>query len=92
MSLSMDRSFKSGCNMFDKFKGVEDRFREFEQLLSDPEGGSGTGTPIKNISVNTRTISPIVDAFREFQGVDRELDDSLDLLNDEDPEMKQDGR
>ena len=34
-------------------------------------------------------ISPIVVAFREYRQVDRELDDSLDLLNDDDPDMKQ---
>jgi peptide chain release factor 1 len=32
-------------------------------------------------------ISPVF-AFREFKRVDRELDDSLELLADDDPEMK----
>ena len=33
-------------------------------------------------------IAPVVEAFREFKQVDRELDDSLELLADDDPEMK----
>ncbi|MGA6927383.1 MAG: peptide chain release factor 1, partial [Desulfosarcina sp.] len=33
-------------------------------------------------------IAEIVAAFREFRRVDRELDESIDLLHDDDPEMK----
>jgi peptide chain release factor 1 len=74
--------------MFDKLKGVEDRFKELERLLSDPEVVQDRDAYQKYIREHA-DVAPIVTTFREFQGVDRELDDSLDLLNDEDPEMKQ---
>jgi peptide chain release factor 1 len=74
--------------MFDKLKGVEDRFKELERLLSDPEVVQDRDAYQKYIREHAE-IAPIVAAFREFKGVDRELDDSLDLLNDEDHEIKQ---
>jgi peptide chain release factor 1 len=74
--------------MFDKLKGVEDRFQELERLLSDPEVVQNREAYQKYIREHAE-ISPIVAAFREYRQVDRELDDSLDLLNDDDPDMKQ---
>jgi peptide chain release factor 1 len=74
--------------MFDKLKGVEDRFQELERLLSDPEVVQDREAYQKYIREHAE-ISPIVAAFREYRQVDRELDDSLDLLNDDDPDMKQ---
>ena len=74
--------------MFDKLKGVEDRFQELERLLSDPEVVQDREAYQKYIREHAE-LSPIVAAFREYRQVDRELDDSLDLLNDDDPDMKQ---
>jgi len=73
--------------MFDKLKGVEDRFKELERLLSDPKVVQDRDAYQKYIREHAE-ISPVVEAFRQFKQVDRELDDSLDLLNDDDPEMK----
>jgi peptide chain release factor 1 len=73
--------------MFDKLKGVEDRFKELERQLSDPKVVQDRDAYQKYIREHAE-ISPVVDAFRQFRQVDRELDDSLDLLNDDDPEMK----
>ena len=73
--------------MFDKLKGVEDRFKELERLLSDPKVVQDREAYQKYIREHAE-ISPVVEAFRQFKQVDRELDDSLDLLNDDDPEMK----
>ena len=73
--------------MFDKLKGVEDRFQELERLLSDPKVVQDRDAYQKYIREHAE-ISSIVAAFREFMRVDRELDDSLELLNDDDPEMK----
>ena len=74
--------------MFDKLKGVEDRFQELERLLSDPKVVQDRDAYQKYIREHAE-IAPIVDAFRQYKQVDRELDDSLELLNDDDPEMKQ---
>jgi peptide chain release factor 1 len=73
--------------MFEKLKGVEDRFHELERLLSDPKVVQDRDAYQKYIREHAE-ISPVIDAFREFKRVDRELDDSLELLADDDPEMK----
>ena len=73
--------------MFDKLKGVEDRFKELEQLLSDPKVVQDRDAYQKYIREHAE-ISSIVNTFREYKRVDRELDDSLELLGDDDPEMK----
>ena len=73
--------------MFNKLKGVEDRFRELERLLSEPEVVQDRNAYQKYIREHA-DISSIVTVFREYRKVDQELDDSLELLSDEDPEMK----
>ena len=73
--------------MFNKLKGVEDRFKELERLLSDPEVVQDRDAYQKYIREHAE-ISPIVNTFREYKQVDRELDDSLELMGDDDPEMK----
>ncbi|WP_372677607.1 PCRF domain-containing protein, partial [Desulfosarcina sp.] len=73
--------------MFEKLKGVEDRYQELERLLSDPKVVQDRDAYQKYIREHAE-ISPVVTAFREFKRVDRELDDSLDLMHDDDPEMK----
>ena len=73
--------------MFNKLKGVEDRFQELEQLLANPETVQDRDAYQKYIREHAE-ILPIVNAFREYQKVDQELDDSLDLMSDNDPEMK----
>jgi peptide chain release factor 1 len=75
------------CDMFDKLKGVEDRCHELERQLSDPKVVADRDAYQKYIREHAE-ISPLVAVFKEFKRVDRELDDSLDLLQDEDPEMK----
>ncbi len=75
------------CDMFEKLKGVEDRYQELERLLSDPKVVQDRDAYQKYIREHAE-ISPVVTAFREFKRVDRELDDSLDLMHDDDPEMK----
>jgi peptide chain release factor 1 len=73
--------------MFEKLNGVEDRFQELERLLSDPKVVQDRDAYQKYIREHAE-ISPIVGAFREYKRVDCELDDSLELLHDDDPEMK----
>ena len=73
--------------MFDKLKGVEDRFQELERLLSDPKVVQDRDA-YQKYSREHAEISPVVAAYRQFKQVDRELDDSYDLLRDDDPEIK----
>ena len=73
--------------MFNKLKGVEDRFGQLEGLLSDPEVVRDRAAYQKYAREHSE-ISEIVSSFREYQKVDQELDESLELLKDSDPEIK----
>ncbi len=74
--------------MFDKLKGVEDRFSRLEGLLSDPKVLQDR-TAYQKYAREHADLSEIVNVFRAYKQVDRELDDSLELLKDSDPEIKQ---
>jgi peptide chain release factor 1 len=73
--------------MFDKLKGVEDRFCRLESLLSDPEVLQDRAAYQKYAREHAE-ISEIVDVFRTYLQIDQELDESLELLKDSDPEIK----
>ncbi len=73
--------------MFEKLAGVEDRLQELEQMLSDPKVVNNREAYQRLIREHAE-ISPIIAVFREFKRVDRELDDSVELLRDDDPEIK----
>ncbi len=73
--------------MFNKLKGVEDRFGQLEGLLSDPEVVKDRAAYQKYAREHSE-ISEIVSSFREYQKVDQELDESLELLKDSDPGIK----
>lgn len=76
-----------GRLMFEKLKGVEDRFCRLESLLSDPEVLQDRAAYQKYAREHAE-ISEIVDVFRRYQQADQELDDSLELLKDSDPDIK----
>jgi len=73
--------------MFDKLKGIEARFLELEQLMSDPEVVQDRGAYQKYVKEHA-DLNKIVSVFRSFCRVDQDLDDSMELLNDSDPEIK----
>ncbi|MDL2320722.1 peptide chain release factor 1 [Desulfosarcina sp. OttesenSCG-928-B08] len=73
--------------MFDKLKGVEDRFQELERLLSDPETVRQMDLYQQYVREHAE-IGPVVAAFREYRKVDQELADTLELLHDADPDIK----
>jgi len=74
-------------NMFDKLKGVEDRFGQLEGLLSDPKVLQDRAA-YQKYSREHAELNQIVNAFRQYRHIDRELDESVELLNDSDPEIK----
>ncbi len=73
--------------MFDKLKGVEDRFCHLETLLSDPEVLRDRAAYQKYAREHA-DLAEIVNVFRSYKQTDQELDDSLELLKDNDPEIK----
>ncbi len=73
--------------MFDKLMGVEERFLQLEGLLSDPKVVQDR-TNYQKYAREHAELSAIVNTFREYQKIDRELDESLELLKDNDPDIK----
>jgi peptide chain release factor 1 len=73
--------------MFDKLKGVEERFSRLESLLSDPKVLQDRAAYQKYAREHA-DLAEIVNVFRSYKQTDQELDDSLELLKDNDPEIK----
>jgi len=73
--------------MFDKLKGVEERFNEVESALSVPDVVKDRAA-FEKLSREHADLSKVVTVFREYQQVVGELADSQELMHDADPEMK----
>ncbi len=73
--------------MFDKLKGVEDRFTEIETLMSDPEIVKDQSAYQKFIREHAE-LSKVVTVFRQFKQILRDIDESQELLKDGDQEIK----
>ena len=74
--------------MFEKLKGIEERFLEVEKLLSDPQIVSNRKA-YQSYSMEHSELSKIVTVFRSYQQIIDDLSDSEALLNESDPEIKQ---
>ena len=74
--------------MFEKLKGVEKRFLELEKLLSSPEIVSDRNA-FQQLSKEHAERSNIVAVFRDYEQILADLEDSLELLKDGDPEIKE---
>lgn len=73
--------------MFNKLIGVEERFGQLESLLSDPAVLQDRDAYQKYAREHSE-LTDIVAAYRSYKDLDQELNDSLELLKDNDPEMK----
>ncbi len=73
--------------MFDKLKGVEDRFIEIETLMSDPEIVKDQSAYQKYIREHAE-LSKIVTIFRKFKQILQDIEESQELLKDGDQEIK----
>lgn len=73
--------------MFEKLKGVEERFLEIEKLLSDPNIVQDRDAYQKYIREHA-DLSKIVTVFRKYKQTLNDLDDSMELLKDADPDIK----
>jgi len=74
--------------MFDKLTGVESRFLEVEKLLSDPAIVQDLGA-YQKYSREHSDLNKIVSVFRKYRQTLSELDDSMELLKDKDPDIKE---
>ena len=73
--------------MFEKLKGVEKRFLEIEQRLSDPEIVKDRQA-YQSLLREHAALNKIVSAFIEYQKILQGIEDSTELLQDSDPEIK----
>jgi peptide chain release factor 1 len=73
--------------MFNKLKGVEKRFIELEKLLSDPEILKDRNA-YQKYSREHAELNKIVEVFRMYKQILDDLDDSMEMLNDTDPDIK----
>ena len=73
--------------MFEKLKGVEERFLEIEKQLSDPEIVKDRQAYQKLIREHAE-LNKIVSVFKEYQKILQGIEDSTELLQDADPEIK----
>ena len=73
--------------MFDKLKGVEERYIEIETLMSDPEVLNDQAVYQKYIREHAE-LSKIVTVFRQYKQIVNDIEESQELLKDGDQEIK----
>ncbi len=74
--------------MFDRLGGVEERFVELENVLSDPEVIKDQQA-YRQYSREHAELSKVVFAFREYKQVAQNIEESSELLKDGDEEIKE---
>ena len=73
--------------MFEKLKGVEKRFSEIEELLSDPDIINNREAYQKYVREHAE-LSKVVTVFRTYNQVLEDLEESTELLTDGDSDIK----
>jgi peptide chain release factor 1 len=73
--------------MFEKLKGVEIRFSEIEKRLSDPEIVNDRQV-YQDLIREHADLNKIVSVYREFKEILKGIEESTELLQDSDPEIK----
>ena len=73
--------------MFEKLKGVENRFSEIEKRLSNPEIVNDRQAYQEFIREHA-DLNKIVIVYREFKEILKGIEESTELLQDSDPEIK----
>ena len=74
--------------MIDRLTGVEDRFLEVEKLLSDPDIIQDRKA-YQKYSREHADLNKIVTVYRKYKQTLIELDESMELLKDKDPDIKE---
>lgn len=74
--------------MFEKLKGAEERFMELEMLLSDPDTIKQMETYQKHVRERS-ALSKIVSVYRSYKKNNEQIEESMSLLKNEDPEIKE---
>jgi peptide chain release factor 1 len=73
--------------MFAKIKKIEERFEQLERELARPEIIKDQNT-YQKYSKEHRQLSPIIESFREYLSIQKEIEKNRSLLHDPDQEIK----
>ena len=73
--------------MFAKIKEIEERFEQLEIELSRPEIIKDQNI-YQKYSKEHSQLSPIINAFREYNSLQEEIDSNRSLLNDPDSDIR----
>ncbi len=75
--------------MLERLEAVEDKFIKIEQAMSDPEV-LGRPQEYQKLVKEHAEIAPIVEAYRKYKEIERQIEDNEILLREEkDPEMRE---
>ncbi len=74
--------------MFQKLEEVEKRYRELEELFADP-AVLGNPKEMQKLARERSEISPLVEAYRSYKKVREEIEESEELVQGPDEEMKE---
>jgi peptide chain release factor 1 len=72
--------------MFDKLEAVEARFMEIESRLADPDLASRAGE-FRKLSQEHASLQKIVEEFRRYQKLSREIESNKELVYEKDAEI-----
>jgi peptide chain release factor 1 len=73
--------------MFQKLKEVEDRYQQLENLLADPKI-LGNPQEMQKLAREHAELAKLVEAYRTYQKVEKEIQASQELLSDPDEEIR----
>ena len=73
--------------MIEKLKGIEERYIKLEQLLSDP-ATINDKQQYQEYLLEYGELNKIVPIFRDFMGLQEQLEEAKELLKDSDPEIR----
>lgn len=73
--------------MFNKLKGVEKRFLELERLMSNPKTVQNQATYQRYVREHA-DLNQIVTLYRTYRHALNDLEETMELLSEEDPEIK----
>ena len=74
--------------MFDQLADVEKRFLELEKLLSNPDIIADQDR-YRQAAKEHSGLSEVVDKYREYNGILREIKDNEEILNDKDADIRE---
>jgi peptide chain release factor 1 len=73
--------------MFERLQGIEERYLQLEQSLSDPQTIANL-KEYQRLAKEHRELTPCVQALRKYRQLEQQLDENKELLTDADQEIR----